>query len=520
MNYKKTFPLLCIVAIVSSGCSNGLWGEYATPTLDFSLYFTATPFEAATLIPTPLPATATPTYDPPTPTQEPSPSPLPTLTGAPKPPVIYYSQSGDSLSTVATRFGVDPSEISSTDPLPASGLLNPGTLMLIPDRMSETTPSTLILPDSEFVYSASALDFDIRQFTSSAGGHLEDYTEYMRTTSHTSGADIVQRLADENSINPRLLLAILEYQSSWVYGEPENLAQEDYPLGYIDFQSRGLFAQLIRAIKELSVGYYDWRSGDLTQLTFPDGKTIRMSPGLNAGSAALQYYFSRHFNYDDWAKAIDPNIGVPALYKEMFGDPWLRDNQVAPLFPPGITQPPLTLPFVPGVIWSYTGGPHAAWELEGALAAIDFAPSAMESGCIPSDQWIVAPASGLVTRSGNGVVVLDLDGDGKEQTGWVLLFLHIASSGRVRAGKFLDQGGYIGHPSCEGGVATGTHVHIARRYNGEWVLADSALPFVMDGWVVHAGAAPYKGTLVRDGDVVTASQYGSYETNIMRDLQP
>jgi LasA protease len=520
MKYYRAFLLLCIFAIVSSGCSNGLWGEYATPTLDFSLYFTATPFEAATLIPTPAPATVTPTIDPPTPTLEPSPSPLPTLSGAPKPPVIYYSQSGDSLSAVATRFGVDPSEISSTDPLPASGLLNPGTLMLIPDRMTETSPSTLTLPDSEFVYSASALEFDIDQFTADANGHLNGYSEYLKTTSHTSGAHITQRLADENSINPRLLLAILEYQSGWVYGEPKNLALVDYPFDYKNFQSRGLFAQMIRAIKDLSVGYYDWRSGKLTQLTFPDGRTIRMAPQLNAGSAALQYYFSRHLNYDDWAKAIDPNIGVPALYKEMFGDPWLRDNDIAPLFPPGIAQPPLTLPFIPGVVWSYTGGPHAAWELEGALAAIDFAPASMDGGCDVSDQWVVAPASGLVTRSGNGVVVLDLDGDGKEQTGWVLLFLHIANSGRVRAGKFLDQGGYIGHPSCEGGVATGAHIHFARRYNGEWVLADGSMPLDMDGWIAHAGAKPYEGTLTRGDDVVTACPCGSFNTNIIREKKP
>ncbi len=503
-----------------SGCSSGLWGEYATPTLDFSLYYTSTPYETATLIPTPLPATVTPEIIPPTPVEEPSPSPLPTLPGAPQPPVIYYSQSGDSLTAVAIRFGVVPSEITSTEPLPAAGLLNPGTLLMIPDRMTETSPSTLLIPDSEFVYSASALDFDIEEFTSNAGGYLDEYTEYLKTTSHTSGARITQRLADENSINPRLLLAILEYQSGWVYGEPKNLALVDYPFEYIDFQSRGLFAQMIQAIKDLSVGYYEWRSGELTQLTFPDGMTIRMAPELNAGTAALQYYFSRQLNYDDWAKAIDPTYGVPALYKEMFGDPWLRDNQVAPLFPPGIAQPPLTLPFIPGVVWSYTGGPHAAWELEGALAAIDFAPASMDGDCDVSDQWVVAPASGLVTRSGNGVVVLDLDGDGKEQTGWVLLFLHIANVGRVRAGKFLDQGGYIGHPSCEGGLATGAHIHLARRYNGEWVLADGSLPLDLDGWIAHAGEKPYEGTLTRGDEIVTACPCGAYYTNIIRDPKP
>jgi LasA protease len=245
-----------------------------------------------------------------------------------------------------------------------------------------------------------------------------------------------------------------------------------------------------------------------------------MSPHLNAGSAALQFYFSKHYNYDDWAKAIDANIGLPALYTEMFGDPWQRASGVEPIFPPGLTQPELTFPFLPNITWAFTGGPHPAWELRGAMAALDFAPSADESGCVPSPQWVVAPAPGLVVRSGNGVVALDLDGDGKEQTGWVLLFLHIEDNGRVPRGLFLDQDSYIGHPSCEGGVATGTHLHFARKYNGEWVLADSPLPFTLDGWVAHAGKLPYQGTLTRDDQTVRASIYGDYKARIMREEKP
>lgn len=50
-----------------------------------------------------------------------------------------------------------------------------------------------------------------------------------------------------------------------------------------------------------------------------------------------------------------------------------------------------------------------------------------------------------------GVVTVDLDGDGKEQTGWVLLYLHIAEVGRIQAGEWVETGDKLGHPSCEGG---------------------------------------------------------------------
>jgi len=114
---------------------------------------------------------------------------------------------------------------------------------------------------------------------------------------------------------------------------------------------------------------------------------------------------------------------------------------------------------------------------------LDFAPASDQSGCVTSNEWVVASAPGLVVRTGPGLVVLDLDGDGYEQTGWVLLYLHIASNGKVANGTYLDQDGLIGHPSCEGGNATGTHVHIARKYNGEWIAADGPLAFNLSGWI-------------------------------------
>jgi LasA protease len=108
----------------------------------------------------------------------------------------------------------------------------------------------------------------------------------------------------------------------------------------------------------------------------------------------------------------------------------------------------------------------------------------------------------VVTRSENGVVVLDLDGDGLEQTGWTVLYLHIESRDRVPAGSELKAGDRIGHPSCEGGVSDGTHLHFARRYNGEWISADGGLPFILSGWTSAGYGEEYSGILVKDGRTV------------------
>ena len=113
-------------------------------------------------------------------------------------------------------------------------------------------------------------------------------------------------------------------------------------------------------------------------------------------------------------------------------------------------------------------------------------------------------ADGVVVRSETGLVVEDLDGDGNEHTGWVLIYLHIATIGRAPIGQHLQKGEALGFPSCEGGEATGTHVHIARKYNGEWMPADGVIPFNMEGWIAHYGDAAYLGTLTRGTQQIIA----------------
>jgi len=230
----------------------------------------------------------------------------------------------------------------------------------------------------------------------------------------------------------------------------------------------------------------------------------------------LQYYFAQVYDSQGWVSALDPSQGLPALFERIFGSPWLRAIQYEPLYPADLTQPVLILPFFIGQMWSFTGGPHGAWEHDGSRAALDFAPNGESSGCIATNAWALAVAPGLVVRSEHGVVVLDLDGDGSESTGWAILYLHIATEGRIAKGTWVQTGDMIGKPSCEGGYATGTHVHIARKYNGEWTSADGPLPFVLSGWAAHAGRSPYQGTLTRDGETVTASIYGEGMSHILR----
>jgi len=431
-------------------------------------------------------------------------------------PLLYYTQAGDTLPVVAVRFGVNISGIETpTGDLPQTGLLTPNTLLIIPHMLVNTTSPVKIIPDSELVYSPSAVDFDVEAYINQAGGYLSRYKEWLGSTQWTSGAEIILRIATENSINPRILLALLEYQGGWVYGQPTNAKQEDYPLGKVELSLKGLYSQLAWAVNQLSVGYYGWREGWVTDIQFSDGISARLAPDLNSGTVAIQYYFAQIYETPGWLGAIDANSGLPALYDRMFGNPWMSATKVEPLYPPNLSQPEMILPFLVGQIWSYTGGPHGAWERDGARAAVDFAPGSTESGCVKSNAWVVASAPGLIVRAEHGAIIEDLDGDGNEQTGWDILYMHVNEL-KVQAGDWVETSDYLGHPSCEGGIATGTHVHIARKYNGEWISADGPLPMVLSGWTVHAGSVPYEGTMTKGDDMISSSIYGSSESLILR----
>ncbi|MCJ7696502.1 MAG: M23 family metallopeptidase, partial [Anaerolineaceae bacterium] len=189
-------------------------------------------------------------------------------------------------------------------------------------------------------------------------------------------------------------------------------------------------------------------------------------------------------------------------YQKLFGDPF--DFAYDPLLPDGLVQPVMTLPFKIGDVWLLTSGPHGGWNEGSAWAALDFAPPGEAYGCFPSAAYVVSSTDGRVVRTGDGAVVVDLDGDGFEQTGWTILYMHIATEGRIVEGTILQPGDIIGHASCEGGFSSGTHLHIARRYNGVWIAADGNSPFIMDEWIAHSNGIEYDGYLTKNGVRVEA----------------
>jgi len=432
--------------------------------------------------------------------------------------VDYVVQTGDTLPALAVHFNTSQKEIREANPIipETVSTLPPGMPMKIPIYYESLWGSSYqILPDYLFINGPAQRGFDPIVFVDSQPGWFKSYVEYTGGKNRRGG-ELVKYVAENFSISPRLLIALIEYQTGALSRPSPDEVDNLYPLGFHDNAHQGLYRQLVWAANTLNNGYYGWRTGHLASFEHPDGRLERPDPWQNAASVALQYYFSRMMSKEEYIRATHHN-GLTQIYTQYFGDPW---QNIQSHIPGSLTQPELRLPFQSGKSWAFTGGPHTGWGEGEPLAAIDFAPPAVVGGCAPSREPVAAVADGVIVHTDIAVAILDLDGDNDEHTGWSILYLHLLTASIPPVGTKVKAGDPIGFPSCEGGQATGTHIHIARKYNGEWIPAEGPLAFNLEGWIAHNGTEPYQGTLTRYSRTVRACVCSDKTSQIQAAIRP
>lgn len=519
---RRSTSALLLLVLTLAACTRAapIDTAYTPPALPAPIQNAALPTGAPPAILTYLPPTRLPGSIAPTPTPN-VPQILPTFTPAPAlltppptatpGPLTHIVQPGEYPGAIAVQYGITVEELLAANGFGYDVIIYPGDKILIPVTPT-ASPATLsnaqitadyfkIIPDSELVYGPLSSLLNIETYLANQGGYLNYYTQTIDGNTLT-GAQIVRKVAENYSVNPRILLALLEYRSQWVTNPNPAPSTYDYPIGYIDDYWVGLYRQLAWSADRLNQGFYRWREGRIQTFTLADGTQVIPQPGINPGTAALYNLFSAFDDLTTWKLDTGPN-GFFATYSRLFGYPF--DWAIEPLLPANLAQPTLSLPFAAGEIWQFTGGPHGGWGSGSGWAALDFAPPGPPIGCNETDAWVRAVAPGKILRSEDGSVLQELDNDGLEQTGWVILYLHIATRDRIPAGTMVQTGDKIGHPSCEGGYTIAAHLHIARRYNGVWIAADDpAVPFVMDGWVPVGDGKEYDGRLLKGGRVIEA----------------
>ncbi len=424
--------------------------------------------------------------------------------------VDYTAQTGDTLAALAVRFNTTVEEIrGANDFIPQDATtMPPGMPMKIPiyHRPLWGTPYQ-ILPDAAFVNGPDVSSFNTQAFIVQHQGWYSRYSAWAFDGTRNAG-EIVDYVGINYSISPKILLALLDYLGG-AFTDTALSGSERNILGLESDYWTGVYLQLSYASNLLNDAFYRWREGSLIEFELEDGSLIRPDPWQNAATVSLQYFFSKTLSVQGFHQAIGPD-GFVKTYQKLFGDPWT----IQPHIPGSLVQPEMILPYEKDEVWAYTGGPHTGWGSMAPWSALDFAPPSTITGCYETSVPTTAVADGVVVRDGEGMLVLDLDGDGDEHTGWVVFYLHVAERDRVPVGTVVRAGDFLGYPSCEGGRSTGTHIHIARKFNGEWMVADGVVPFVLSGWRPERGIVPYKGWLVKDDIRVLASDNPDYKSMI------
>lgn len=402
---------------------------------------------------------------------------------------------GETLGTLAQRYGTSIEELMELNGLTNPDLVHVGQALQVPgvEIQQVVGPDFKIIPDSELVYGPAANEFDARGFVTELGGYLARHQEQVEGEM-MDGPTILQLVADRHSVNPRLLLAVLEHQTGWVtQASPDSTAPN---LGYSGTGATGLYGQLSWVANLLNLGFYGRAEGGLRGFNLGEDTQVTFSPAINHATAGVQRFFAAvdGATYESWQQTLAQD-GFFATYSRLFGNPFGYTYE--PLLPIGLEAPVMELPWAAGETWYYTGGPHGSWNSGSAWGALDFVPPGEQVGCLQSDAWVTSMTDGVVVRSGHGAVVVDLDGDGYAGTGWAITYMHLETRDRLPSGTTVSTGDRLGHPSCEGGFSNGTHLHITRSYNGRWISADGDLPFVMSDWVSSGAGAEYDGYLTR-----------------------
>ncbi len=242
---------------------------------------------------------------------------LPTATSG---PLSYTVQSGDFPGSIAEHFNISVDDLLTANNMTADSVIYPGDTLLIPGTVNtdqqkasvavvaaqeSSTDFFKIIPDSELVYGPLSSLLDVEKFVQDKGGYLASFTQEVDGET-LSGAQIINKVARNYSVNPRLLLALLEYRSQWVTN-PNPASVSDTPIGYVDNYYVGFYRQMVWAANTMSCGYYDWQDGAISQWNLADGSTVFPQPGINPGTAGVQAMFAKLDDNATWQTDIGLN---------------------------------------------------------------------------------------------------------------------------------------------------------------------------------------------------------------------
>ena len=365
-----------------------------------------------------------------------------------------------------------------------------------------------LISNYQFLLADEVVGFDVQEFLENHPGRLKSYTEIVDGNLLTA-ADIIQYNAFLDGINPQLLLLFIEADQRLI-SDPLTLSPSELSSD-INVPSAPFYSYIRSIAIKIANYYYNFRNGEINSvIEFQDGYSASLTI-TNAATYSLQWSMSQYLPFDRWTEWVNTE---DTPFEEYFSNWFGELEQVDPVGP----LAPLTLPsgyqlpFPVGETWYFTGGPHnnsggtpgctSGPSCPRPWSAVDIAQLEIigcPNGSAPTNRWIVAAKGGNVITSSLALIIID-HGDG-----YRTYYVHVSSQDRRPIGG-VNQGDYLGHPSCEfppGGDSTGVHGHFSIYVNGQGFVENIA-GSSLSGWLIQE-TTHYNGTMTRNGTTRTAS---------------
>ncbi|MCO7189264.1 MULTISPECIES: M23 family metallopeptidase [unclassified Pseudoalteromonas] len=313
------------------------------------------------------------------------------------------------------------------------------------DTLTQHAISLLLNIDPQhFLFSNPLQQTDWESLLASHAAHLLPQLE---TLLHWAG---------HASINPKLLLALMEQQSQLLTA-PSAKAFEQ-PFGSLVSQS-GFSAQLAAITTALSQRYYAFeqqqgQQSDVLHHTLSHARSV--SPATFAlhtllGDQGNVAKVARHFQQLFGDALLNPQAHLQTSNTESVT---IKNNFY------------LNFPWPSGYAW-YSGGAHSNTGSGYPYSSLDFNNNS--GGWGSNTPWVQAAHGGTVTRYSRCNIRVT------HPSGYATQYYHMDAL-QYQTGDVIDAGAWLGRYAndyntalCQGGQSSGPHLHFSLLYNGRFV---------------------------------------------------
>jgi len=380
-----------------------------------------------------------------------------------------------------------PSSSSLDTPGPAPTAV--GELVIFPSTGATGSPA-LLLDDARLFYEPGWGTREVQRFLETRPGTLATRSIWVGDE-EVSVAHVIAGKGLLYGINPKVLLALLEWESGLVDDPAPAPVSLDWAMGYRNERYLGLEAQIDWAVRELFRATRDYPGA--RDLILSDGRTVALPAGCNMGSYAVLRAVA--LTGDEVTLARVQSSGPDSfvqVYLDLFGEdarlPWKEQPRLA-------GRPFLTQPYEGTYEVTALFDHHYPFLSEdGHLVTHlgDEAPTLPYDG---HDGWdyaldvgvpVLAAAEGTVAWAGNsndgcstiaqGVI---LDHGNHYQT----IYWHL-SRVDVSAGQTVTRGQVLGLAGASG-CADGPHLHFGVHFLGRETDPEGWCGPGQDPWAQH-----------------------------------